>query len=204
MTTTARVMGHWWPVAAALVACVVGHLTTRLPGDLAIARFLQATVPGPDWALAVTNTVRVPTLFVLLAACVGLCWWRVGLRAALVLAAAFGLVWLIGEPIKSLVQRPRPTADLVRVVGTPHGFGFPSTFATMWGVTWLPLAIVTWKRNYPLDAAIALVAILLLLVGLAARVTLGAHWPSDIIGAYLIALAGWTVVKRAAALLAPR
>jgi undecaprenyl-diphosphatase len=192
-------MRRWWPVAAAIVACLIAHVTSRLPGDLAIARLVQATVPGPDWALAVTNLVRVPVLFVLLAIAVGVCWWRAGLRAALVVAAAFGLIWLIGEPIKSIVQRPRPTADLVRVVGEPHGFGFPSTFATMWGATWLPIAIHTWRRNVPLDTAIALLATLALVIGLGARVALGAHWPSDILGAYLIALAGWTVVRRAAA-----
>jgi len=193
-----RILSRWWPVLAAIVAGVIGHLTLRLPGDLEIARTLQALVPGPGWALAVTNTVRPPSLFVLLAISVGLCWWRAGLRTALLVAAAFGLVWLIGEPIKALVARPRPSPDLVRVVGTPHGFGFPSTFATMWGITWLPVAIVTWRRNAPFDTVVALVAILLLFVGLGARVTLGAHWPSDIVGAYLIALAGWTLIKRIA------
>ncbi len=201
MTTTVTSMRRWWPVVAALVACLIAHWTTRLPGDLAIARLLQATVPGPGWAETVTNLVRVPSLFALLALTVGICWWRAGLRAALVVAAAFGLIWLVGEPIKTLVQRPRPSADMVRVIGTPHGFGFPSTFATMWGVTWLPIAIHTWRRNVPLDTAIALVAFVALLIGLGARVTLGAHWPSDIIGAYLIALAGWTLVRRAAAAL---
>jgi membrane-associated phospholipid phosphatase len=194
-------LGRWWPVVAAIVMCVIGATTHRLPGDLAIARLLQATVSGPEWALAVSGTVRTPQLFVLLAIAAGLCWWRDGLRTAMLLAAAFGLVWLIGEPIKELVQRPRPSADLVRVAVAPHGYGFPSTFATMWGITWLPVAIVTWRRNAPLDTVIALVAVMLLVVGLAARVVLGAHWPSDIAGAYLIALAGWTLVRRAAELL---
>ncbi len=199
MTMTALV--RWWPVAAAILACAVGAATSRLPGDLAIARMLQAVVPGPEWALAVTNTVRTPQLFALLAVGIGLCWWRGGVRAAMLVAAACGIVWLVGEPIKEIVQRPRPPADLVRVAGEPHGFGFPSTFATMWGITWLPVAIVSWRRNAPLDTALALLAVAMLLVGLAARVTLGAHWPSDIVGAYLIALAGWTIAKRTAALL---
>lgn len=172
-----------------------------MPGDLAIARALQSISSDPGWASTVTSLVSVPSLFVLMGLTVALCWWRGGLRAALVAAATLGLIWLIGEPIKSLVQRPRPAADLVTVVGTPHGFGFPSTFGTMWGAAWLPVVLYTWRRQTPLDTALAIIATVALLVGAAARVTLGAHWPSDLLGAYLIALAGWTVVDGAASAL---
>lgn len=204
MTTTVTSMTRWWPVAAAIVACLIAHWTDRLPGDLAIARAVQSIVPGPEWAVAVTGTVAVPKLFVLMAISIALCWWRGGLRAALVVGATLGLVWLIGEPIKALVQRPRPTADLVTVVGTPHGFGFPSTFGTMWGACWLPVVLYTWRRQTPLDTALAMAATVALLVGATARVTLGAHWPSDLLGAYLIALAGWTLVDGVASALRRR
>lgn len=204
MTTTVTSMKRWWPVAAAIVACLIAHWIDRLPGDLEIARAVQSIASGPGWASAVTGAVVVPKLFVLIATSIALCWWRGGLRAALVVAAAIGLIWLIGEPIKGLVQRPRPTADLVTVVGTPHGFGFPSTFATLWSACWLPVVLHTWRRQTPLDTALAILATVALLVGAAARVTLGAHWPSDIVGAYLIALAGWTIVDIAASVLRRR
>jgi membrane-associated phospholipid phosphatase len=182
--------------------CILAHFTARLPGDVLIAQLTQRVLPGPDWASTVTSLVAWPRPFVLGAVMFGLVWWLASLRTALVGVVAFGVIWAIGEPVKALVQRPRPTPDLVRVAGSPHGFGFPSTFATIWAAAWWPVLLAAWPiRRTSVGATAAVLAATALLVGVAARVVPGAHWPSDILGAYLIVLAVWTVIDGASTLM---
>lgn len=187
---------------AAVAVCTLALFTPRLPGDVLLAQLMQRILPGPDWASAVTGLVAWPRPYLLGAMMFGLVWWLASLRAALVGVVAFGVIWAIGEPVKALVQRPRPTPDLVRVAGSPHGFGFPSTFATIWGAAWWPVLLAAWPTHRTsVGATLAVLAAVALLVGVAARVVPGAHWPSDIAGAYLIVLAVWTVVDVAASLI---
>jgi undecaprenyl-diphosphatase len=176
---------------AALIATALMRAAARfpyLPGDLALTRLIQALVPGSAWAQAVTTAAAAPWKYALGAAAAAVAWrlarWR---GAAVVLVAVLALP-PIGDWMKPYVARPRPAPALVRVVGTPAGFSFPSTAGLVYGATFGPLAILALmgERRRPGLAAVSVAA---LTIGAAARIALGAHWPSDMLGAYAIAFA---------------
>ncbi len=113
----------------------------------------------------------------------------VGLRweAMSLLFAAVG-VSLLGAVIKIVVHRQRPSAELVNVFSPLNDYSFPSghvlLFTAFLGFLLFliyTLAPHSWVRTLGLVFIGALVA----LVGLS-RVYLGQHWPSDVIGGYLL------------------
>jgi undecaprenyl-diphosphatase len=104
--------------------------------------------------------------------------------------AATGIIalLLLNPLLKFLVDRPRPPAELVGITDTLGGLGFPSGHAyhslIVFGLLiWLASRFVTrlWLRR----SIQVFLVFLILAVGLS-RVSLGAHWPSDVLGAYLL------------------
>jgi undecaprenyl-diphosphatase len=89
---------------------------------------------------------------------------------------------------KYLVARPRPTLEHVRVSGEWANESFPSGHVTFYVCFFGFLFFVAYallpKGSNVRRVACALAALPVLLVGLS-RVYLGAHWPSDTLGAYL-------------------
>ncbi len=107
---------------------------------------------------------------------------------------AFGLLLSAGggsalnRVVKYYVARPRPTLEHVRVTGEWANESFPSGHVTFYVCFFGFLFFVAYallpKGSNLRRAACALAALPVLLVGLS-RVYLGAHWPSDTLGAYL-------------------
>ena len=90
--------------------------------------------------------------------------------------------------IKMLVDRPRPAAPLVRVENLYGTESFPSGHVTFYVCFFGFLFFVAYallpRRSFARRAALTLASLPVLLVG-PSRVYLGAHWPSDTLGAYL-------------------
>jgi membrane-associated phospholipid phosphatase len=107
--------------------------------------------------------------------------------SGILLSAGGGAV--VNKLFKVLVNRPRPSADLVGFAYEGTGESFPSGHVTfyvgyfgfLFFVAFALLPRDTWRRR----VALFLMALPVLLVGLS-RVTLRAHWPSDVAGAYLL------------------
>jgi membrane-associated phospholipid phosphatase len=99
---------------------------------------------------------------------------------------------LIDQIVKVSLQRHRPTADLVKILDPSTGYSYPSGHAVFF--TWLyfmlaaSLAPKLPPRWRALLWGIAGVLVFLACVG---RVWAGAHWPSDVIGGFLLGL-GWS------------
>ncbi len=105
----------------------------------------------------------------------------------LLLSAAGGSA--INRVIKYVIGRPRPTMELVRVSGEWAHESFPSGhvvfYVCFFGFLFFAAFALLPKGSTKRRLACALAALPVLLVGLS-RVYLGAHWPSDVLGAYLL------------------
>ena len=160
------------------------------PGDPQIARAIQHFAPMPiPLAQAITTSALMPWCFVLLAATIAvawiMCWWR---AAAVAVAIFFGL-WLLGIGLSPMVAQPRPTSELINVVGHPKGYAFPSIFGLIYGATFGYIGVLALARLRGVArTVVCVVAVFFLLAGIDARVVLGAHWPSDLLVSYLFAL----------------
>lgn len=179
-------------LALIVVLLVGGSQLGNFPGDVAVTKTVQLITPNSEgWAKWITSTAKMPLRLILLGITLVLSWVLSGWAASILSMISFALSFAVGDFIlKPLIARPRPDADLVNVVGSPSGFSMPSTFAIIYASTLgfvLILALISKKQSPALRLLIGAISGLLLLVGGLARVTLGAHWPSDVIVGYLIA-----------------
>jgi membrane-associated phospholipid phosphatase len=96
---------------------------------------------------------------------------------------------VLGKWLGPVVARPRPAPELVRVAEKLSGTSFPSIFALTYASTVGFLAVLfAAKASSKQRLPVVVLCCALLLVGGAARIALGAHWPSDVLLSYLIGL----------------
>lgn len=109
-------------------------------------------------------------------------------------AALFSLLTLLGMPLnvllKFIVQRPRPSADLVRILFAAQGSSFPSGHAMSSVIVYGFLGYLAWtflpdvpRRRF----WTALCAMTPLCISLS-RIYLGVHWFTDVLGAWFFGL----------------
>lgn len=189
-------------LTAVVVTLVVGgaaRLLPYLPGDIAVAHAFQAASPGTAWVGPMVATASAPAKFVLMAIALLGAWRMAGMRAVAVVAVAIALEQTFGESSKLLFGRPRPSRELVAVMGNPTGLSFPSTFMTLYSVTIGALFVLAWRmRPSPPRSAILAASGVVVVVAAAARIVPGAHWPSDAFGTPAILLS-WLAVAFSAA-----
>jgi membrane-associated phospholipid phosphatase len=160
------------------------------PGDLALARGVQGLLPANrEWAEIVSRTVAWPWILLTLALILWLSWILTGWRAALLSLLSLAGILALGACLSPAVARPRPTPELVQVWRAFGGFSFPSQSALIFAATWGYLAILAAvKSSGGRRAALVAVCAAWLIIGGAARIALGAHWPSDVLISYYLGL----------------
>ncbi len=185
----AALWGGIWLVllAGAIVLSVLAGLHSRLPGDLDITEWLQDSLfPG----MGVSRLVRaVGSTEVVLgtggAAAVVL--WLVGRRRqALLLAVGLVVLPFLQHGLKELVDRPRPTEDLVDLRAGFSSPSFPSGHVMSPAVLYGFLLYVSPRVALPRMLRVALPAWCAFMLAIAgpAQVYVGVHWPSDVVGGY--------------------
>ena len=174
-------------LAGSVVLSVLAVQHARLPGDLDLTQRLQDSIfPGlrlSKFVRLVTTTQVVLGTGGAVAVALWLFGWR---RQAVLLVVGLVAMALLQSGIKELVDRPRPTADLVELRAGFSSPGFPAGHvmspAVLYG--FLLYLAVTLKLPLALRAALAGWSVFVLVLTGPANVYVGVHWPSDVVGGY--------------------
>ena len=180
---------------------VIGAFTTltilvkknpSFPIDLAITQALQS-IDSPIFAALMSliswpgfspQSFLIPLLIAGILYAFGFQW-----EAVVALFAAL-LAPLLNVIVKDYIRRPRPGIDLVHVLKVLDSYSFPSGhvmfYVCFFGFLWF-LAYTLLKRSWIRTLLLILLGGLIALVGIS-RVYLGQHWPSDVVGAYLLGI----------------
>jgi membrane-associated phospholipid phosphatase len=186
-------------VFAGLTFYAAGH--SYMPFDVPLERTIQAVNWGPlatvfswfDWL----EGPRQLYAAVAAIAVVALTNWK---KAPLMLVGAVsGPIYSI---VQGIIQRPRPSADLVHVIRHTGSFSFPSGHVVFfsWVLVLLVVCLGVGRLPRSLLAVAWIVAALVILVACVGRVYLGEHWPSDVFGGLALGL-GWTSIALSVRLL---
>ena len=175
--------------ALAAVLCICAHWEPRFPGDLRLTLIIQSVDSETlgsimEWVSHLTGGWRAPVLII----AGSLATWRCLGKLEAVLVLMTGLSSPIYSSLKLVVNRPRPTPDLVRVFQAEPGNSFPSGHAFLAIVFWGLLAYFASTRLQRRSLRVVTLSGLLMIILLigASRVYLGAHWPSDVLGGYVV------------------
>jgi undecaprenyl-diphosphatase len=177
-------------VLLTVLVAVSWHPLVSADGDLARTTHRWA-VGHPDLTHAcriLTDWVWDPVTMRLLcaAAVVWLVWRRSAWLLALWVAATCALGTLLQQSLKALVDRPRPVWP--DPVDSAHYAAFPSGHALTATVV---CGLLLWLlRRYGAGRALwrtAVTAAVVSVVGVGlTRIWLGVHWPSDVVGGWLL------------------
>ncbi len=178
-------------LAVSIALSVLAALHSRLPADLAISEWVQDTLfPG----MGVSDLVRlVGDTQVVLAAggLAAVVLWILGRRREAVLLV-LGLILLAGlqTGVKQIVDRPRPTEDLVDLRSGYTSPSFPSGHVMSGTLFYGFLLYLLLRGGAFLPVKVVGCGWCLFAIVLAgpANIYVGVHWPSDTLGGYLWAL----------------
>jgi membrane-associated phospholipid phosphatase len=190
-----------------LLLAIFGGLTlyaagnSYMPFDISLERSIQAVNWGPlltvfNWFDWLEGSRQLYAGFAAIALVAIINWRKAPLIAV---GAVAGPIYSIAQGI---IQRPRPSADLVHVIRHTGSFSFPSGHVVFfsWVLVLLIVCLLVGRLPRPMLAVAWIAAALILLVDCIGRIYLGEHWPSDVLGGLALGL-GWTCLALSVRLL---
>lgn len=164
--------------------------TPSFPIDLAITQSIQSIdFPLFDELMIVISWPGFLPQALLLPAAILITFYVLGLHWETVVGCIAALLpTLINLLLKEIIQRPRPTIDLVDVFRILNSYSFPSGhvmfYVGFFGFLGF-LSFTLMKRSWRRTVLLTILGVFILLVGVS-RINLGQHWASDVLGAYLL------------------
>ena len=182
-----------WLALAAITAVlsIYGANSVDPAWEVDATNWVQSASPDALHELAKFMTVigRSPISTVIPAVAI-VAMWVLGQRHLSIFLAAAALARVLSTVVKELVDRPRPSASVVDVTYQLGGPSFPSGHvvgATLFYGFLIYCAEIS-ISNKPVRRLVqGSLAMVIVLMGYA-RVELGAHWPTDVLGGYCISL----------------
>jgi membrane-associated phospholipid phosphatase len=174
----------------AALAVLAARYYAYFPGDVAVEKWVQLlTGSNLKWAEVISDTAKSPWIFFILSAVFVVSWYLAGWPVAFASILIFVIMQVLGDWLSPLIARPRPSAELVNVLKPLSGYSFPSIFALRYAATFGFLLVLALKKGRgTLRTYLVIVCVAFLILGFLARVALAAHWPSDVLISYYIAL----------------
>lgn len=141
-----------------------------------------------DVLIGASRFGSTPSLLVIAAAVAAwLAWRRQRAESVLIIAAAAGM--LVGPLLKAVIGRPRPdTTDHLMLV---NSWSYPSGHSLNSMLVFGILTVLALRG--PLRALVLLTGVVLIGTVGFSRVYLGVHWPSDVLGGWLIGVLWLTI-----------
>ncbi len=182
-------------VAAAIALAALSlmvHAAGPLPIDLAAAHAVQSVQAGwYDIMMRLVGEPGYPPQVYVVVAWIVLVLWLTGLRweAVSEVFATVG-IGVVGLVIKILVNRPRPTPDLIHVIQSLDNgkMSFPAghveSFVAIIGFLWF-LSFTLSRNPWVRTISLFIFGEMIALIGIS-RVYTGEHWMTDAIGGYLL------------------
>jgi undecaprenyl-diphosphatase len=189
VTAGAKFIVAWAAAFTAFLAvCVLAGTYHTFPADVWFAHRVQEIDSGAVGS-ALNSAEDSADLAVVMLMC------GVTACALLLVRDAFGaIILLVAVPgrvlttwiAKELIERPRPSPDLVDFTSQPSTFSFPSGHAAGAFVLYgLIFYFATLHVQNPLARrAIQAVCVVLIVGAGLERIYVGHHWPSDVLGGY--------------------
>ena len=179
-------------IFAGLTFYAVGN--PYMPFDLSIERSIQAINWGPltivfKWFDELEGPRQLFAGIAVIALVAVVSWRKAPL---MVVAALSGPIYTV---LQGIIQRPRPSSDLVKVIRHTSGYSFPSGHIVFfsWVLVLLVVCLGVGRLPRPLLAVAWIAAAAVLLVACVGRIYFGEHWPSDVLGGLTLGL-GWTLI----------
>jgi membrane-associated phospholipid phosphatase len=177
-------------IIAFAILTFLAKSTAFFPIDLTITRFFQ-NITNPfmsglmnvvSWAGDSPQAVIIPVILVGLLYGFGFRWEAISSLLNVSIGEAINLL------LKFAIHRPRPAASLVQVNANFGSYSFPSGhvmyYTGFFGFMFF-LAFTLLKPSWKRNLLLIVFGGHILLVGVS-RIYLGAHWASDVLGAYLL------------------
>ena len=176
-------------LGATTLLAIYGANVADAAWEVEVTRWVQSASPDALHRIARFMTVigRSP-ISTVIPAVVIVAMWISGQRHLSVFLSAAVVARVLSVVVKELVERPRPSASVVDVTYQLGGHSFPSGHAL--GATLFYGFLIYWAEvsisNRPVRRIVqGSLGMVIVLMGYA-RVELGAHWPTDVLGGFAI------------------
>lgn len=166
--------------------CYSVNQSQNLPGDIAISTwFAEIELPFVNALMQFISTFgdTIPAML-MVALIAGVAWFFRRRLEAVFIAVLPALAALLTWLLKVLIDRPRPGSELL----DNGGLSFPSGHVTYAVILFSLLFYLLPKLMDSSGLMVALRILMVLIIVLIAvsRVYLGAHWPSDVLGSFVL------------------